>query len=485
LASRDNRSPRIAIAGSGFGGIGLAYWLKKAGIDNFTIYERASELGGVWRDNQYPGAACDVPSRFYSYSFEQDYRWSAPYGTQSEILRYLNHCAAKHGALEHIRFGTEIAAASFDEAAGLWRLKTNDGEEIEAEIFVSAVGLFNKIAYPDIEGQNTYQGIQFHSARWDQKFDPAGKTIAVIGTGASAVQFVPAIQPAAGTIKLFQRTAQYVTSRMVPDHKPDGGTKIARRWQRLRIFRQFEKVILRRASVEQTALAQAEFFAYLETQVPDAELRARLTPDYRFGCKRVLQSNDWYPALQQPNVEVITAPIKSISETGVEMADGASHPVDAIIYGTGFTPTDFLAPMQITGLGGQSLVSAWAGGAEAYLGITVAGFPNFFMMYGPNTNTAASIIFMLENQARYIVQCARELGRGSVQSMNLRVGVQRDYNADIQARIGETVLMDANCRSYFQDPSGKVTTQWPGHLLEYKRRTRRVRMSDYEFSHAH
>jgi cation diffusion facilitator CzcD-associated flavoprotein CzcO len=484
LASRDNRSPRIAIAGSGFGGIGLAYWLKKAGIDNFTIYERASELGGVWRDNQYPGAACDVPSRFYSYSFEQDYRWSAPYGTQSEILRYLNHCAAKHGALEHIRFGTEIAAASFDEAAGLWRLKTNDGEEIEAEIFVSAVGLFNKIAYPDIEGQNTYQGIQFHSARWDQKFDPAGKTIAVIGTGASAVQFVPAIQPAAGTIKLFQRTAQYVTSRMVPDHKPDGGTKIARRWQRLRIFRQFENINFRRGSIELTALAQAEFLAYLETQVPDAKLRARLTPDYRFGCKRVLQSNDWYPALQKPNVEVIDTPIKAITGAGIDTSDGTSHPVDAIIYGTGFIPTDFLAPMQITGLGGQSLDHAWTGGAEAYLGITVSGFPNFFMMYGPNTNTAASIIFMLENQARYIVKCARELGRGTVHTMNLRGTVQREYNAEIQTRIGKTVLMDANCHSYFQDPSGKVTTQWPGQLLEYKRRTRRVRLSDYAFSRA-
>lgn len=482
MAAMDNRSLRIAIAGSGFGGIGLAYWLKKAGIDNFTIYERASELGGVWRDNQYPGAACDVPSRFYSYSFEQDYRWSAPYGTQSEILQYLNHCAAKHGALEHIRFGAEITTASFDEAAGLWRLKTGDGEAIEAEIFVSAVGLFNKIAYPDIDGRDTYQGTQFHSARWDQNFDPAGKTIAVIGTGASAVQFVPAIQPAAGKLKIFQRTPQYVNRRMIPDHKPDGGTKLARRWQRLSIFRQFEKVILRRASVEMTALAQAEFFAYLETQVPDAALRARLTPDYRFGCKRVLQSNDWYPALQKPNVEVITAPIKAISGTGVEMADGTSHPADAIIYGTGFTPTDFLAPMQITGLGGQSLVGAWAGGAEAYLGITVSGFPNFFMMYGPNTNTAASIIFMLENQARYIVKCARELGRGPAQTMNLRGGVQRDFNADIQARIGETVLMDANCHSYFQDPSGKVTTQWPGHLLEYKRRTRRVQLSDYEFN---
>ena len=271
---------------------------------------------------------------------------------------------------------------------------------------------------------------------------------------------------------------------MVPDHKPDGGTKIARRWQRLRIFRQFENINFRRGSIELTALAQAEFLAYLETQVPDAKLRARLTPDYRFGCKRVLQSNDWYPALQKPNVEVIDTPIKAITGAGIDTSDGTSHPVDAIIYGTGFIPTDFLAPMQITGLGGQSLDHAWTGGAEAYLGITVSGFPNFFMMYGPNTNTAASIIFMLENQARYIVKCARELGRGTVHTMNLRGTVQREYNAEIQTRIGKTVLMDANCHSYFQDPSGKVTTQWPGQLLEYKRRTRRVRLSDYAFSRA-
>jgi cation diffusion facilitator CzcD-associated flavoprotein CzcO len=484
MPANGNSAPRIAIAGSGFGGIGLAYWLKKAGIDNFTIYERSSELGGVWRDNQYPGAACDVPSRFYSYSFEQDYRWSAPYGTQSEILQYLNHCAAKHGALDHIRFGAEIATANFDEAAGLWRLQTSTGEEIEAEIFVSAVGLFNKIAYPDIDGRDAFEGTHFHSARWNTDFDPAGKTIAVIGTGASAVQFVPAIQPAAGKLKLFQRTPQYVNPRMIPDHKPDGSTKLAHRWERLRIYRQFEKVILRRASVEMTAKAQAGFVKYLESQVPDADLRARLTPDYRFGCKRVLQSNDWYPALQQDNVEVIDTPIKAITKSGVETADGTLHPVDAIIYGTGFTPTDFLMPMQITGLGGQNLSDTWSDGAEAYLGITVSGFPNFFMMYGPNTNTAASIIFMLENQARYIVSCVRELGRGPAQTMNLRAPVQREYNADIQARIGQTVLMDANCHSYFQDPSGKVTTQWPGRLNEYKRLTRRVRKSDYEFSHA-
>lgn len=206
MAQREIRRLRIAIAGSGFGGIGLAYWLKKAGIENFTIYERSSELGGVWRDNHYPGAACDVPSRFYSYSFEQDYRWSAPYGGQAEILQYLNHCAEKYGAVDHIRFGAEIAAASFDEAARLWRLETNRGEEIEAEISISAVGLFNKIAYPDIEGRETFAGVQFHSARWDRRFDPAGKSIAVIGTGASAVKFVPAIQPKAGKLQLFQRT---------------------------------------------------------------------------------------------------------------------------------------------------------------------------------------------------------------------------------------------------------------------------------------
>jgi cation diffusion facilitator CzcD-associated flavoprotein CzcO len=482
MATNGIPSPRIAIAGSGFGGIGLAYWLKKAGIGNFTIYERSSEIGGVWRDNRYPGAACDVPSRFYSYSFEQDYRWSAPYGSQPEILKYLKHCAAKYGALAHIRFDSEITDACFDEAAGVWRLTTGAGEEIEADIFVSAVGLFNKIAYPDIDGRDRFQGTQFHSARWQEDFDPAGKTIAVIGTGASAVQFVPAIQPVAGKLKLFQRTPQYVTKRMIPDHKPDGGTKLARRWQRLRIFRQFENVARRRASMQLTAKAQADFFEYLEAQVPDPELRARLTPDYRFGCKRVLQSNHWYPALQQANVEVIVTPIKAITESGVTTEDGTEHPVDAIILGTGFTPTDFLMPMQIAGLGGQGISEAWADGAEAYLGITVSGFPNFFMMYGPNTNTAASIIFMLENQARYIVKCIQGLGARPGRTMNLRPDVQRAYNIDIQARIGQTVLVDANCHSYFRTATGKVTTQWPGHLLEYRRRTRRVRVSDYEFS---
>ncbi|MEE2761831.1 MAG: NAD(P)/FAD-dependent oxidoreductase [Pseudomonadota bacterium] len=478
---RDKKVPRVAIVGAGFGGIGLAYWLNRAGINDFTIYERSSELGGVWRDNRYPGAACDVPSRFYSYSFEQDYRWSTPYGTQAEILRYLNHCADKYGAREHIRFETEIASAAFVEDAGLWYLKTNAGQAIEAEVFVSAVGLFNKIAYPDVAGRETFQGPAFHSARWDVDFDPAGKAIGVIGTGASAVQFVPAIQPKACRLLVFQRTPQYVTRRMIPDHNPNAGNMLTRRWQRLKIFRRFESTILRRASVEMTAQAQSEFFDYLAEQVPDPELRARLSPNYRFGCKRVLQSNDWYPALQQPNVEVITTPITTMTETGVDCEDGTQYPVDAIIYGTGFTPSEFLVPMDISGIGGQSLANSWKGGAEAYLGMTVSGFPNFFIMYGPNTNTAASIIYMLENQARYIAKCVKGLGRERGRIMNLRSEAQRKYNTEIQARIGATVLVDANCHSYFQDLSGKVTTQWPGRLREYRRRTRRVQMSDYEF----
>ncbi|NQV57821.1 MAG: NAD(P)/FAD-dependent oxidoreductase [Rhodospirillales bacterium] len=482
MSKSKDQTPKIAIAGCGFAAIGLAFWLKKAGFDNFTIYERSADLGGVWRDNHYPGAACDVPSRFYSYSFEQDYRWSAPYGTQSEILEYQNHCARKYGVMEHIQFSTEITGANFDDATGKWRIETSGGEEIEADLFVSAVGLFNQIAYPDIEGREKFGGAQFHSAHWDDGLDLTGKTVAVIGTGASAVQFVPAIQPKVAKLHLFQRTPQYVTQRMIPDHTPDGGTKLARRWERLCIYWQFEMVARRRISTQKTAEVQAGFMKYLEAQVPDADLRAKLTPDYRFGCKRVLQSNDWYPALQQPNVEVVTTPVQAITETGVKTSDGELRDVDAIIYGTGFVPTDFLNPMNITGIAGRQITDAWAGGAEAYLGLTVSGFPNFFMMYGPNTNTASSIIFMLENQARYIVKCVKGLVQGGAKTMNLRADVQKSYNEELQARIGKTVLMDANCHTYFQDPSGKVTTQWPGHLIEYRYKTRRVKKSDYDFA---
>ncbi len=475
-------APTIAIAGAGFGGIGLAIALKKAGFHDFTIHERAAAVGGVWRDNHYPGAACDVPSRLYSYSFEPEYGWSTAYGRGPEIRAYIDRCVAKYGIGPHIRFNSEIATAAFDEGARKWRLETVSGETIEADMFVSAVGLFNKPKLPDIPGRERFAGPSFHSAWWNHDVELAGKTVAVIGTGASAVQFVPAIAPRVARLHLYQRTPQYVMPKIVRDDASVAdGSRLAHAYQRLRLFMTFEKAGRRRGSDKLVAQSQQAFLNHLAAKVADPELRAKLTPAYRWGCKRVLQSNDWYDALVRDNVEVVTAPIAAIDAAGVRTADGTLRPADVVIYGTGFTPTDYLTPMRVTGAGGRTLSEAWRGGAEAYLGLTVSGFPNFFMMYGPNTNTVTSIIFMLENQARYIVSAARRLARRGG-TMDLRPEVLRRFNDDVQARLNRTVLVDADCASYFRTETGKVTTNWPGWLTEYWYRTRRVRARDYEFA---
>jgi cation diffusion facilitator CzcD-associated flavoprotein CzcO len=484
--TRGKSAPTIAIAGAGFGGIGLAVALKRAGIDSFTIYERAGDAGGVWRDNAYPGAACDVPSLLYSFSFAQDHDWTASFASQPEILAYLRRCVARFGLARHIRFNAEIAAASFDERAGAWHLETAEGERFDADVFISAVGLFNRPALPDIPGRDGFADLQFHSARWPAKCDLAGKRVAVIGTGASAIQIVPAIAPTVAKLHVFQRTPHHVLPRADPGLVGAGTRRERwrRRLKRFRIYLQFENAVRRRGSPRLTRKGERAFRAWLESQVADPTLRARLTPSFPLGCKRVLQSNDWYAALQLPNVELVDAPIESIGDDFIRTRDGRSHSVDVIVYCTGFTPTDYLVPMRVTGRGGRMLNEAWRDGAEAYLGITVAGFPNFFMLYGPNTNAVGSIITMLESQARYIVRAILALERSGGDFMDVRMAIQQDYNAAIQRRIGATVLVHPSCHSYFQTASGKVTTQWPGFMAEYRRRTRSVRLSDYEFGRA-
>ena len=477
---------RIVIVGCGFGGIAMAIALKKAGISSFSIIEKSDDIGGVWRDNGYPGAACDVPSRLYSYSFEQNYNWSESFAPQREIHDYLRRCAEKYGVRPHIRFGTEIESAAFDEGAGSWMLKTTAGERIEADIFISAMGLFNRAKLPDIPGRDDFAGMSFHSSHWNHEYALDGKSVAVIGTGASAIQFVPEIARQVKHLAVFQRTPHYI----MPKEKR-GSSPAERSWfqrqalgralERFKIFLNMEKGTRRRSSIPKTEAAEQVFLKSLERQVPDPVLRQKLTPDYHLGCKRVLRSDDWYPALQRSNVDLIDTPIDKIDQTGIQTGGGQKRDVDAIIYGTGFTPTDFLSPVRLTGLTGVELNQAWRDGAEAYLGITVTGFPNFFMMYGPNTNLSGSIIFMLESQARYIVRCIRSLHRHRARYMAVNAAAQRRLNAEIQSRIAETVIMDDNCHSYFKTASGKVTTQWPGYLTEYRLRTSRVRAGDYVF----
>jgi cation diffusion facilitator CzcD-associated flavoprotein CzcO len=480
-------STPILIIGCGFGGIALAIALKRAGLNSFVILERASDVGGVWRDNSYPGAACDVVSRLYSLSGDQDYKWSTAFAPRDEIFSYIKGCVERHGIREHVRFETEVANAAFDAAAGTWSVETARGEHFVTPVLVSAVGLFNNPSVPDVAGREQFKGEQFHSARWNHAYPLAGKSVAVIGNGASAVQFIPRIAREVEKLYLFQRTPQYVLPKTFFPGTGDWDKWLQRHPRlrglaRLKIFFMFERFIWRRKWRPHLRLKGEEGFRrLLEAKVKDPELRRKLTPNYPMGCKRQLVSDEWFDALVRPNVELVDNPIERIEPEGVRTSDGQVRRLDAIIYGTGFTPTTFLTPMRIKGLGGRDLNEAWRDGAEAYLGLTVNGFPNFFMLYGPNTNAVASIIYMLECQARYVVSAIRALQRKGARYMNVEAGAQKRFVDEAQVRLAQTIPARPDCFTYFKQPNGRITTQWPGYALEYRIRTHAVRASDYQF----
>jgi cation diffusion facilitator CzcD-associated flavoprotein CzcO len=480
-----SRTPRVAIVGAGFGGIGLGIKLKQAGIDSFTIFEKAGGVGGVWRDNTYPGLTCDVPSHLYHFSFEPNHDWSRRFPQQREILAYLERVTDRYGLREHMRFATEVASADFDEERGHWVVRLVGGEEVLADVLVTATGQLSRPSYPKIEGLDRFRGELFHSARWNHDYDMRGKRVAAIGTGASAVQYVPEIAKEVERLHLFQRTPGWV----IP--KPDRPYRPREKWLFNRVpfivalsrrltYTRFELFTL--AMTRAYWLLRFHEWQYkqrLKREIPDPELRAKLVPDYPMGCKRVLISNDYLPALARPNVEVVTDPIRAVSETGVVTADGREREVDAIVLGTGFQTNEFLAPMAIRGRGGHDLDEAWREGAEAYLGLAISGFPNMFMLYGPNTNLGAgSIITMLESQVGYVVEAVLDLGRRGVRWMDVRDDVQSEFNREVQQRLDDTVWT-AGCNSWYRNEHGKVTNNWAGFVTEYRRRTRRPDPADF------
>ncbi|MBX3495982.1 MAG: NAD(P)/FAD-dependent oxidoreductase [Parvibaculum sp.] len=468
-----SRPLSVAILGAGAAGLCMAIKLQKAGIDNFTILEKAASVGGTWRDNTYPGSGCDVPSMLYSYSFEPKPDWSRKFAGQAEIVDYFEGVARKYGLMPHIRFNTEVTEARFDEAAGLWRIRTAAGEEIAANVLISGVGQLNRPAYPKIDGLDIFKGAQFHSARWDHSVDLAGKNIAVIGNGASAIQFVPEIAPKAGKLTIFQRTPNWC----VP--KPD--RPFTEREKRLfrsmpwlvRAQRWLTWIMLERNYL---AFTQGSFFGKLferaskkelEAHISDPELRKKLTPDYPAGCKRILLTNDWFPTLARPNVHVETSHIARVTENAVVTEDGVSHPADVVILATGFESTDFLSPMKIVGRGNADLNDVWARGAEAHRGVAVAGFPNFFMLYGPNTNLGHnSIIFMIECQVNYIVQCVQALQNGKLCYIDVRKEAMEAFNRALQKDMQKTVWA-AGCASWYKTADGKVTNNWSSFTARY------------------
>ena len=478
-------SPRIVIIGAGFGGLGTAIELVRHGYTDVTVLEKADAIGGVWRDNTYPNAACDVPSNLYSWSFATNPDWGHRYSRQAEILEYIERVARDLGVDELVRTGVEVTGAAYDEETGTWRVETDTGETLTADFLVAAVGQLSRPSIPDLPGIDTFDGPAFHSSRWDHGVDLTGKRVAVIGTGASAIQFVPGIQPVAGHVIVFQRSAPYVVPK--PDIEYSGvrrvlyrrlpGTQAFGRNLTWVLSEQLNKSLTGTAPMKK--LMEAGWHALLWAQVRDPELRAKLKPDYPIGCKRLLFSNDWYPALVQPNVDVVTHGIVEVLPDGVRSADGTVHPVDVIIYGTGFAATEFLAPMKIQGAGGTSLDDAWAEGARAYLGVCVPGFPNLGLVYGPNTNLGgSSIINMMESQSAYIRQLVDQVRDGG--SIAVRPDVEQRFDDEVQRRLRDSVW--GGCSSWYRDDGGRVTTNWPGTVAEYKARTARVAPADFEIT---
>ncbi|HZP43140.1 MAG TPA: NAD(P)/FAD-dependent oxidoreductase [Candidatus Binatia bacterium] len=477
----------MAIIGAGFSGLCLGIRLKQAGIDPFTIYEKADRLGGTWRDNTYPGAACDVPSFAYCFSFAQKTDWTRKWSPQAEILAYMDDCARRFGVLPHVRFGAEVASARFDATTGTWRLRTAAGEEAVFDVLVSAVGQLSRPWIPPLPGLDDFRGEKFHSARWNHAYALDGRTVAVVGNAASAIQLVPQIAPRVRRLYVLQRSANWVVPRGDRAYTEREKRRFARHPWLARLYRwwlwfnlesRFYPVIRRHRVM--SALVERYARRYLAEQVADPAMRAALVPDYPVGGKRLLISDDYYQALGRQNVELVTSPIARFTADAVVTADGRRRAIDCAILATGFRSTEFLAPIRIEGRDGRVLEDEWQAGARGYLGLTVAGFPNFFMMYGPNTNLGHnSIIFMIECQAQYVMDCLRQMRARELAWIDVRRDAMEAYNARIQRALAGSVWA-ATGKSWYKTADGTITNNWPGTTVGYWWATRRADLRVYE-----
>lgn len=474
----------VLIVGSGFSGLAQGVLLDRAGIKNWLILEKGNDVGGTWRENTYPGAACDIPSHLYSFSFEPNPTWTRSYSPQEEILNYLRRVADKYDLRGRIRFDTEVVKATW--SASHWTIQTKGGETLRARALVLGVGGLHIPALPNIEGLDAFEGARFHSAQWNHDVDLSGKRVAVIGTGASSIQFVPRIAPKVSKLDLFQRTPPWVMPK--PDYP------IGERARSLYTSIPFTQKLVRTAlywNQEWKAapllgnaprLAKAAAWVgrrHLEKSIPDPVLREKLTPRYQMGCKRILLSNDYYPALLRPNVEVITDAIDRVEKNGVRTKDGVLHQSDALILGTGFKVAEYLSSIRVEGTRGE-LNDTWKKETATYLGITVSGFPNMFLLMGPNTGLGHnSMIFMIEAQARYATRCIAALR--DFQSMDVKPEMQQAFTRELAERTEGTVWK-SGCKSWYQGDDGRNLAIWPGYTVEYWQRTRKVDLDAYAIS---
>jgi cyclohexanone monooxygenase len=475
---------KVAIIGAGPGGLGLAIQLVASGRRDFVLFEASDGVGGTWRANTYPGAACDVPSHLYSYSCALKADWSKTYAGQPEILRYFEECADRFGIRPYLRTNTRITAAAWDAGAQRWRLTDAEGRTCEADVLVSAIGTFTTPSLPEIEGLATFEGPCFHSARWEHEHDLADRRVAVVGTGASAAQIVPELANVARSVAVFQRTAQWILPRSDKPFTEEqkrafARDRLAMERHRKEIFDAYEDNIAFRRGEEGPAQLEAIARSHLEYRIADDELRAKLTPEQPFGCTRTLVCSDFYKALLRDNVELVTERIERVAPGSIVTGDGAERPVDAIVLATGFRATEYLEGIDVVGLGGRRLHDDWSEVAHAYLGLTVSGYPNFFMLYGPNTNQGAnSIIVMLEAQAAYVLGALEAMQRAGASAVDVRRDVMELYNRELAEALAGTVWHDG-CQSYFKNARGKIATQLPQSSGWYVERTKHFEMREY------
>ena len=475
----------VVVVGAGFGGLGAAIQLRRAGIDDVVVLERSDEVGGTWSANTYPGAQCDVPSNLYSFSFAPRPDWSHSYPEQPQILDYLKDCAERFGVMDRIRLGCELLGAEWDEGERCWRIATSEGE-LSARVLIAAPGLLSEPAMPAVGGLDRFEGTAFHSARWDHGHDLRGRRVAVVGTGASATQIVPRIQPLVERLHVVQRTPPWVLGH--PDREI--GERLKRQYRRVpglqrlaRYYVYWLRELLGACFVSFSPLmkfVEVNARIHLHRQVRDRELRRRLTPSYAVGCKRVLLSDDWYPALQAPNVELHTEGLAELRERSIVLAGGAEREVDTVIFGTGFTPTNPPIARRLTGRGGATLAEVWEDGMRAHLGTTVAGFPNLFLLWGPNTNLAhTSVVFMIEAQVHYVVEALRAMRSNGWDEVEVRREAQQAWVEDVQRRLGGKVWNTGGCASWYLDARGENPIMWPGQTFSYRRRLRSFDPGEY------
>jgi cation diffusion facilitator CzcD-associated flavoprotein CzcO len=479
-------SPSVVIVGAGFGGIAAAIELRRHGIDEVTILERAPDLGGTWLYNSYPGAACDVPSHLYSFSFAQRRDWSRLCSPQAEIHSYMHEVARTHGVDRLVHTNCAVDSCAWDAERCRWQVHTAAGDVYEADALVLATGQLNQPSVPRLDGIESFAGHSFHSARWDHEYPLEGKRVAVVGTGASAVQFVPEIAQRVERLSVFQRTGNWFMPRRnrrynAPIRRAIEGVPGLQTLRRGFVFEYTESLTLAIRHPETIGrLAASRSAAFMRSQLTNPEVRAKAWPDYTFGCKRILFSSHFLPALQRPNVELVTDAIAGLEPAGIRTAAGELHELDCVIWATGFKTNDFMLPMRVSGERGVELQERWSGGAHAHLGMCVPEFPNMFLMYGPNTNTSGgSIIVYLEAQAAYLRQALELLGERRAGAIAVRPEVEAASDRELQARFAGTAW--TRCDSWYRDQQGRIVANWPGYMREYLKRTAHIDAGDYRF----